>query len=152
MNLMDIAPIEEFDMDGNRIADSHIWVNRLCPVVKENKNGQSFICSLAYQNLSSQARQTGKPVIDECDAGFVNVFVPIFIANEFVGIAGGCGLMAQDGEVDTFLISRTTGIDETELEPLSEDVNIITDEQLKSLVTYITEQIVLLKLKNTVNV
>ncbi len=159
MKLTDIAPIEiwkklekeidnrsglnasVFDAEGTRITDSHKWANRLCPVVKASKKGQTFICSLAHQNLSNQAMQDKCPVIDECDAGLAKLVVPIFCGDEFVGVAGGCGLLQEDGEADTFLIHKTTEIDEDELEALSDDIKTISNDQLEELSAYISEKI-----------
>lgn len=166
MGLLDIAPKEEwikleteiykrsglcasiFDTEGNRITDNHIFVNHLCPVVKESDKGQQFICSLAHMNVANQAMQTRKPVIDECDAGLVKLAVPIFISEQFIGVAGACGLVPEEGEVDPFLVSRTIDKYETEIESLAENIGTITEEQLDSLVNYITEQITLMKFRN----
>jgi len=87
MKLTDILPVEKwvelekdinerfglnasvFDREGVRITDFKKWANKLCPVVKGNKKGQTYICAAAHQNIAGQAKQTRKPVIGECDAG-----------------------------------------------------------------------------------
>ncbi len=159
MKLTDIVPLEKwvelerrintshglnaaiFDKDGFRITEYPNWANRLCPVVKANEKGQSFICALANQNMMMQAMETRKPVIGECDAGLVKLVVPIFLGDEFMGIAGGCGLLLDDSEVDSFLVSKTTGIDEKEIQSLSDDINKITADKAESVIEYIQEQI-----------
>ena len=40
-----------FDVDGLRITDFKRWANRLCPVIKADEKGQSYICAAAHQNL-----------------------------------------------------------------------------------------------------
>jgi len=65
-----------------------------------------------YQNIALQARKTKKPVIGECDAGLLKLTVPIFVGDEFLGVGGGCGLLTDDSEVETYLISMTIGVDE----------------------------------------
>ena len=155
MKLIDILPLEQwvelekrinnrlglnaavFDKDGIRITDFRNWANRLCPVVKTNEKGQSFICALANQNMMAQAMQTRKPVAGECDAGLVKLVVPIFVGDELLGIAGGCGLLLDDSEVESFLVSKITGIDENEIQSLSDDINRITADKAESLIEYV---------------
>jgi ligand-binding sensor protein len=130
MELTDIAPLEVwkkledeickrsglnasvFDMKGIRITGSENWVNELCPKIKAHTKGQTFICSLAHQNIVAQVEKGMKAVIDECDAGMVKVAVPIVVEGKMHGVVGGCGLMLEGGEVDTFLIQRTIGGEE----------------------------------------
>lgn len=97
MQLTDILPIEKwndleldlvktyhlqasvFNADGIRITSNKNWSNSLCPVIKSLDKGQSFICAVAHMNLSNQARQAQKPVIEECDAGLLKLVVPFFL-------------------------------------------------------------------------
>ena len=130
-----------FDADGTRITNFKKWANRLCPVVKANEKGGSFICAVAHQNAASQAKKTRKSVIVECDAGLVKVVVPIFVDGEFLGVAGGCGLLLNNSEVDTFLTNKTTGIDVGEIENLSNDIKIISDDKIELLIEYIQKEI-----------
>ena len=130
-----------FDANGIRITNYKKWANRLCPVVKADEKGQSYICAVAHQNAASQAKKTGDPAMIECDAGLVKVVVPIFENDEFLGVAGGCGLLLKDSEVDTFLVDKTTDIDPGEIENLSNDIATISMEQLKSVIKYIEEEL-----------
>ena len=130
-----------FDANGIRITKYKKWANRLCPVVKADEKGQSYICAVAHQNAANQAQKTRAPAIVECDAGLVKVVVPIFENDEFLGVAGGCGLLLKDSEVDTFLVDKTTDIDPGEIENLSNDIAIISMEELKSVVTYIEKEL-----------
>jgi ligand-binding sensor protein len=130
-----------FDADGIRITDFQKWANRLCPVIKSNKNGQSFICTTAHLNISEQAKKTRKCVIGECDAGLVKMAVPIFVGDEFLGVAGGCGLLLINSLVDSFLIHKITGIDIENIDNLSKNIGIIAGAKLESVIKYIEEQI-----------
>jgi ligand-binding sensor protein len=159
MKLLDILPVENwielekeinkrsglnasvFDAKGIRITDFKKWANRLCPVVKANEKGQSYICAVAHQNAASQAQKTGEPVMVECDAGLVKAVVPIFVDDEFLGVAGGCGLLLKDGEVDSFLINKTTDIDVEEIENLSDDIATISIAKLNSVIKYIEQEL-----------
>jgi len=130
-----------YDIEGIRITDNKNWANRLCPVIKANEKGISFICAVANMNLASQARLTGKPVIEECDAGLIKIAVPIFVGDEFLGTVGACGLVIEGGEADSFLINKITGIDEEKIESLSDDIKTISTEDAQSLVDYIWQNV-----------
>lgn len=130
-----------FDTHGVRITDHKKWVNRLCPAIKATDKGQSYICAVAHMNLSSQAKQTRKSIMEECDAGMVKIVVPIFVKNMFLGAVGACGLLLDDGEIDPFLINMTIGMDEEEIEKLSKDIDRISSENAQSLILSIEEYI-----------
>ncbi|MFH1983068.1 MAG: PocR ligand-binding domain-containing protein [Pseudomonadota bacterium] len=156
MKLTDLQPLEDwvaleksiharagidasvFDTNGIRITDYKKWVNRLCPVIKGNPKGQTFICASAHQNIAAMAQKTKEPVVEECDAGMVKIVVPVFVKGEFLGGVGGCGmLLGDDTEVETFLIGKTTGIDEEELIPLTEGIPRISQDDADALGRYI---------------
>ena len=159
MKLIDILPIEKwielekeinkrsglnasvFDTEGIRITDFKKWANRLCPVVKANEKGQAYICAVAHQNAANQAKKTREPVVVECDAGLVKAVVPIFVDDEFLGVAGGCGLLQKGSEVDSFLINKTIGIDVGEIENLSDDIATISSAKLNSVIKYIEQEL-----------
>ena len=159
MKLNDILPIEKwialekdlhnrygldvnvFDTSGVRISDFKEWVNRLCPAIKATDKGQSFICAVAHMNIAAQAMQTRRPAIEECDAGLVKIVVPIFMDDTFLGAVGACGLLLDEGEVDTFLIDKITGIDEETAQKLAADVGTISTAGAESLAEDVTRRI-----------
>ncbi len=126
-----------FDIDGIRIIENIKWSNKLCPVIKATDKGQSFICAVAHMNLAIIAKNTGKPVIEECDAGLVKMVVPIFSENEFIGAVGACGLLLDDGEVDTFSVNKITEIQEEKIEALAKDIPVISSKKMNELADYI---------------
>lgn len=130
-----------FDAGGIRITDFNRWVNMLCPIVKANSKGQSFICSTAHQNAASQSQQTKKPAIVECDAGLVKCVVPIFVDEMFLGVASGCGLLPQSGEVEVYLIHKITDIDIKDIEILSRSINTIGQNKVNSIIDYTQQEI-----------
>jgi ligand-binding sensor protein len=87
------------------------------------------------------ARQSNAPLVEECDAGLVKLVVPIFLGEAFLGVIGGCGHLLEDGEVDTFMINRTTGIAEEELARLAEGIARIGREEIDSLIRFIRQEI-----------
>jgi len=159
MKLEDILPIKQwlelekeiykrsglasnvFNVDGIRITDYKVWVNRLCPVVKAHDSGQSFICAVAHMNIADMAKKSKETVIEECDAGLLKVVVPIHVKGEFLGAVGACGLLLDDGDVDSFMVNRTIEIGEEKIEGLSDDIKRISTEEVEALGEYITERI-----------
>jgi ligand-binding sensor protein len=132
-----------FNTDGIRITGHKKWANRLCPVIKANPKGQTFICSTAHQNVAAQAVKTKKPVIEECDAGLVKIVVPIFVEDQFIGAVGGCGLLLdEEGEIETFLLSKTIDMEEDELESLSEKIGPISFSDAEALCVFITKYLI----------
>lgn len=51
-----------FDANGIRITNYKKWANRLCPVVKADEKGQSYICAVAHQNAANQAQKKPEPL------------------------------------------------------------------------------------------
>jgi len=159
MELTDIQPLEKwielekkiishcqiqsvtFNIDGARITDYVTWSNRICPVIKGSEKGGPFICAVAHMNMATQAQKTRQPVVQECDAGILKIVVPIFVDDEYVGTAGGCGRLPAGGEVDTFMINKTIGIDESELEALANDMGTMTPEEARACAEYVEQEI-----------
>jgi ligand-binding sensor protein len=159
MKLVDMMPIEKwveiekeinrqsglnaavYDVEGVRITDFKKWANRLCPALRETEKGQEFICAVAHQNIAAQTVKTGTSVVDECDAGLMKFATPIFVENEFLGVAGGCGLLRNQEQVDTYLVHRTTGLDEEVIEALSEDIERIPNDRLESVISYLEKKV-----------
>ena len=159
MKLTDIAPIEKwealeralnkksglnssvYDTGGFRITSFTAWANDLCPVIKSTPQGASAICALANQYATNKSKETGQPVIIECDAGFAKFAVPIFWNNEFLGTVGGCGYCLPEGEVDTFLIHKATGHDLKELDSMATNVKTISNEEINGYIKFIQDKL-----------
>jgi ligand-binding sensor protein len=125
-----------------RITEFKKWANNLCPVIKANEKGQTFICATAQRHIAAMAQKTRKPVVEECDAGMVKIVAPIFVNGKFLGSVSGCGLLQQgEGEVETFLVNKTTGIDGEEIERLSKDVGHISMEEAEKIGQLIAKEV-----------
>jgi ligand-binding sensor protein len=133
-----------FNPEGIRISQVKNWSNDLCPAIKATENGQTYICSAAHMNMNALAKKSQAPVLEECDAGFIKLLVPIIYKGEFLGVAGGCGLLTEDGEADIFAVNKMAGIDEATVEKLSQELPVITQEELNSASTYLQEQVSLI--------
>jgi len=89
----------------------------------------------------AQTKRTRKALIDECDAGLTKIAVPIFVDGEFLGTAGGCGLLPTGGEVQTFLLEKTMGLDEAQILKLCEGLGTITSAKAQEMAVYIEKRI-----------
>jgi len=125
--------VSVFNPEGIRITNNKGWVNRLCPVIKAHDKGQAFICAVAHMNIAAEAMQTRAPVVEECDAGLIKLVVPILVQETFLGSIGACGLLLEDGEVDSFMVNRTIGIEEEAVDALSVDIGKVTRAFVEAL-------------------
>lgn len=159
MKLTDLMPLEKwkafekevaekynvnaslFDTAGIRITDYKHWANSLCPEIKATDKGQSFICAVAHMNIAAQAVAAHAPLIEECDGGFIKMVVPIFVEDEFVGSFSTCGYIREDGEVDTFLVNKITGIDEERIKTLSKDTASLPTVRIEEIKNYLATKI-----------
>ena len=159
MKLVDIMPVEKwveiekeinersglnaavYDVQGLRITDFKIWANRLCPAIRQTEKGLQSICSVAHQNVAAQVLKTRETVVDECDAGLMKFAVPIFVDDEFLGVAGGCGKLRGEGQVDVYLVHRTANLDEKVVGDLSGDIETIGEDRLESVINYVEKEV-----------
>ena len=130
-----------FDAAGVRITDFKKWANQLCPAIRETEKGLKYICSVAHQNIAAQTLKTGKTTVAECDAGLMKFAVPIFLNGEFLGVAGGCGMLRDQEQVDAYLVHLTAGLDEGEIKKLSEEIETIPPQRLESVVEYLENKV-----------
>jgi ligand-binding sensor protein len=130
-----------YDTEGFRITSFTSWANDLCPIINSLPQGASAICALANQYVTSQSKETGQPVIIECDAGFVKFAIPIFWDKEFLGTVGGCGHRLPDSEVDTFLIHKTVNHDLEELDAMAANVKTISDEEINEHIKFLQNEL-----------
>jgi len=159
MELTDILSIEEwarfekslfdrfhinctvYNTEGVGVTGKPNWCNALCPKIKANKESLAAICAPGNQNFMAQAKKTKKRVIGECDAGLLKIAVPIFVNDQFLGTAGGCGLLPEGGEIEDFLIHKLLGYDENEIAELCRDLGSMTEEQAEEMAAHIETQI-----------
>jgi ligand-binding sensor protein len=155
MKLTDILPVDQwialendihdisglspkiYNTEGVSITGTNRWTNDLCPEIKAVSKGQTFICSASHTGLASEAEETREAVVECCDAGLLKIVVPIFVGDTFVGAAGGCGLVLEDGEVETFFVGKTIDMDEEKVENLARSVPVITEEKAREVASYI---------------
>jgi hypothetical protein len=78
-----------------------------------------------------------KTVVAESDAGLMKFVVPIFVGDEVLGTAGGCGLRNGPGEVDTYLVHRTSDLDEQHVQNLAGEIGTIAPDTLADVIDYV---------------
>jgi ligand-binding sensor protein len=130
-----------YDTSGTGVTGKPNWCNRLCPEVKANEESLAAICATGNRNFLAQAKQSRRPVIGECDAGLIKIAVPIFVDEEFMGTAGGCGLLPAGGEVETFLIEKTMGVSQERIADLCDGLGAMTEEQAEEMASFIEKRI-----------
>ena len=130
-----------YNTAGIGITGKPNWCNRICPEIKAHKESLAVICASGNQNFLAQAQGTGKPVVDECDAGLIKIAVPIFVDGKFLGTAGGCGRAPEGAELETFIIEKTTGLSEDDIRKLCRGLETITEDQAQEAVDFIENRI-----------
>ncbi len=129
------------DADGGHATHHENWCNRLCPKIKAKPEAVASICAIAAQNFTMMTRQMKKPVIEECDIGLIKIAVPIFAGDAFLGTAGGCGFLAEDGEVEEFMVGKATGLDDDEIAELTNDITVISKAGAGEIADYTAARI-----------
>jgi len=156
MKLTDIAPKETWQQMVKEICEKFTvncgvqnidnvvfcppvgWANKACPLIKGNENGR-LVCASAQQNLSGKAKNSKKTFIGKCDVGFTKFVTPIFYNDEFLGTAGGCGVLLEGDKLDDFYISKILNLSEKEDKELIKDVKILSTYDLEKNVKYLEE-------------
>ena len=130
-----------FDAEGNRVTDFVAWANGLCPLIKGQPAAAQAICSVAHQEIARQARDTRQPAVAECDAGMLKICVPIYVDDMFVGIAGGCGMLADPAHLEPFHVSRAADIPEERVVELAAHIPLLPAEKAAAAAALIAERV-----------
>ncbi len=130
-----------YDTSGTGVSGKPLWCNPLCPKIKANRESLELICILGNLNFMAQAKKTGRFVVGECDAGLVKIAVPIFVEGEFLGTAGGCGRLPAGGEVEAFIIEKTTGLTGEEVSELCRGLKPMTEDEARLAAGFIATRL-----------
>ncbi len=85
--------------------------------------------------------QQGKPFAEECDGGMMRISVPVLKDGELIGAVGGCGLVAEDGEVDEFSIDMMSDLDAERITKMTPGVHVASEEKVKEIMVFIQGKI-----------
>ncbi len=133
-----------YNVSGASIIGKPNWCNHLCPEIKANKTSLATICASGNQYFISQAKQTGASIIGECDAGLIKIAVPIFVDSEFLGTAGGCGLLPEGGKVEGFIVQKTLGLTQFEIAERCQGIGTMSKDRAEEMAAFIEKQITVL--------
>ena len=128
-----------YKKDNSVLVKSGQWANQLCPAIKSGDS--AIICSSVQQRLSKIAKESKNFVVDECDAGCIKFLVPVFINDEFVGMAGGCGCISGKSEVDAFYVAKLLKKDQEDIERLLTTVRHISQDKVQEAIRYVQEEL-----------
>ena len=126
-----------YSTSGISVTGKPIWCNPLCPIIKANPESLELICIVGNQNFMAQAKKSKKSIIGECDAGLIKIAVPILVDGEFLGTAGGCGRLPADGEAETFIIEKTTGLNKKAISELCRGLEPISEDEARQAADFI---------------
>ncbi len=125
-----------YKKDNYVLVKSEEWANKVCPAIK---SGDSvFVCSSAQLRLSKIAQEKKECVVDECDAGFVKFLMPLYIDNEFAGMIGGCGCLAENTEIDVFYISKL--LKKEDITDILSSTKHIPKDKLREAIQFVQKQ------------
>jgi ligand-binding sensor protein len=129
------------DEEGVRVTAYKAWANRLCPVIRGSPRSARAICEDQTVELLEHAKSGTGAEVAACKAGLVRVFVPVRVKGRLLGMVGGCGLLPQDGEVNTIAISSTTGLGKDKIAALRRDIGRISPGEIEALVHHLEGEI-----------
>jgi ligand-binding sensor protein len=127
--------------DGAPFTGRELWGNRLCPALRKIPGAGTGICAVVNQAVRAEARQTGKSVITECDAGLMLIAVPVIVDGEFLGMLGGCGGLCDGAEPESFLVEKLTGMSEEQVAELASDMRRYSEEDAQAIARDIEERV-----------
>lgn len=119
-----------YDDKGFTFTGQASWCNRFCPTLRSAKQAIGAICSTAHQAMGAEAKASGEPVADVCDAGLLKIVAPVFKDGELVGFIGGCGALAPGEEVDAFMAHKASGLEESDLEEAAGTVPVMDQDTI----------------------
>ena len=129
------------DANGDHVSQYENWCNRICPVIKKKPEAIAAICAIAAQHFTLETKRTQKPIVSECDIALMKLAVPIFVGDTFLGTVGACGLLPEDGEVEEFMVQKSTGLKETEVARLIEGIATMSEKRIREFTEYTAARI-----------
>ena len=124
------------DVDGDHVTEQKKWANQLCPVIRSNPGQIEKICTQAHQTIADKARDEHQIVVGKCPIGLVNICVPIFVGEEFVGVVGGCGMLPANSEVDEEAVKQASGLETYLVRALSGNIREMGKEEIEGVARY----------------
>lgn len=158
MKLLDVLPVEAWkelaedvhkrfginggvnDKESFLIAANSHCTNEICAKVRGGEESRA-ICVSVQQYLAKLSQEKKEPAVAECDVGLTKFVVPIFCKDEFLGTAGGCGVLAENGEIDTFYVAKVLHLGEEAVERLIAGLKKVSQGELETAITYVEKRL-----------
>lgn len=105
--------------------------NELCKCITGNSDGLE-LCVNAHRKQLEKVKETLKPELFQCHAGFWNISIPIKINDAFLGAIMGCGILdlSSRKKIDIKRLSKSLNKTEEELRNLQRKVPILTKRKI----------------------
>jgi ligand-binding sensor protein len=120
-----------FDTENNLLLKSGKR-NDFCLHIKNNKQSQTSICSLAQSNIALIAKNQRAPVIEFCDANCVKAVLPCFVGDKYIGGITACGCRVTEEPLNFEYIAELTQSPVGHLQTL--DVKLTKIKELETIV------------------
>ena len=122
---------------GVRITDYANWGNPLCKRIKTDAKGLAAICAPTGQYCVKRMIEGGRSFIEECEAGMLKIVVPVRTNGELLGCIGGCGVLEDDSELESYLVAKALEVDEEAILDLSSEVPFMSRNRAEEAVAWI---------------
>jgi ligand-binding sensor protein len=118
---------------NNAILQSSGERNELCLEIRSRKESLPVICGQSQKFMAETARTQKAPLVEICEGGLAKLVVPIFRDQNYLGCVTACGSVLPETEVETFLISKATGMGEDAVAAMGKKVPFVKKEDLEKL-------------------
>jgi ligand-binding sensor protein len=107
--------------------------NALCKLIRAKDEAKMSVCAQTSQAMLEMVRVSLTPVIEECEAGMLRLVIPVVRDGILVFQVAACGRLANDGQVETFLVSKLLDIEEADVTDLSRSVTLVARRYLQDI-------------------
>ena len=115
--------------------------NEICAHIKSSTEGNTYICGQSHRTIATMAVNTGRSIIEECDAGFLKFVVPLFHDGRHIGEISACGRRPEAGEIDIAYIKETVKELESPIEEFIGTVMPVDIDTVEEAVTLVETRI-----------
>lgn len=131
-----------YDAAGDHVIEKRRWANQLCPIIRGGEpHREESVCAKSHKAMAELVRKEGKIIVGTCQAGLLNIALPVFVGNDFAGIVGGCGLLPPKGEVDADVVNAITGMEKNAATTLGQNIRRLSPEEIETQVRYLEDRV-----------
>lgn len=115
--------------------------HELCKAIRANKESLISICARTQKFMSTEAKETHKPVIVSCEANMSKCLIPVFSDGEFMGSVVVCGTAIPKEEITSAMIAESINRSEEEVNRLIEQVPVMDKEEVADIANRLFDEI-----------